>query len=78
VYGHCNVTGALVFPHSIGLEASGDAQSYVNEIKVFVECVLNDTPLPITGLDGRTPVVMGLASAKSLAERRRVRLDEVE
>jgi myo-inositol 2-dehydrogenase/D-chiro-inositol 1-dehydrogenase len=52
-------------------------QSYVNEIKAFVDCVLNDTPPPITGLDGRIPVVMGLAAAKSLAERRLVRLDEV-
>ena len=52
-------------------------QSYVNEIKAFVECVVNDTPPPVTGLDGRIPVVMGLASAKSLAERRLVRLDEV-
>jgi myo-inositol 2-dehydrogenase/D-chiro-inositol 1-dehydrogenase len=52
-------------------------QSYVNEIKAFVDCVLNDTPQPVTGLDGRIPVVMGLAAAKSLAERRLVRLDEV-
>jgi myo-inositol 2-dehydrogenase/D-chiro-inositol 1-dehydrogenase len=53
-------------------------QAYVNEIKAFFECVLNDTPPPVTGLDGRIPVVMGLASAKSLAERRLVRLDEVK
>jgi myo-inositol 2-dehydrogenase/D-chiro-inositol 1-dehydrogenase len=52
-------------------------QAYVNEIKAFVECVLNDTPPPITGLDGRIPVVMGLAAAKSLAECRLVRLEEV-
>jgi myo-inositol 2-dehydrogenase/D-chiro-inositol 1-dehydrogenase len=53
-------------------------QAYVCEIRAFVECVLNDTPPPITGMDGRIPVVMGLACAKSLAERRLVRLDEVE
>ena len=53
-------------------------QAYVNEIKAFVDCVVNDTPPPVTGLDGRIPVVMGLACAKSLAERRLVRLDEVE
>jgi myo-inositol 2-dehydrogenase/D-chiro-inositol 1-dehydrogenase len=52
-------------------------QAYVNEIKAFVDCVLNDTPPPVSGLDGRIPVVMGLAAAKSLAERRLVRLDEV-
>ena len=52
-------------------------QSYVNEIRAFVKCVVNDTPPPVTGMDGRIPVVMGLASAKSLVERRLVRLDEV-
>ena len=52
-------------------------QSYVNEIGAFVECVVNDTSPPVTGIDGRIPVVMGLACARSLAERRPVRLDEV-
>jgi predicted dehydrogenase len=52
-------------------------QAYVNEIKAFVDCVLNDTPPPVSGLDGRIPVVMGLAAAKSLAEGRPVRLEEI-
>ena len=52
-------------------------QAYVNEIKAFVDCVLNDTPPPVSGLDGRVPVVMGLAAAKSLAEGRPVRLEEI-
>ena len=52
-------------------------QAYVNEIKAFVDCVLNDTPPPVNGLDGRIPVVMGLAAAKSLAEGRPVRLKEI-
>ena len=52
-------------------------QAYVNEIKAFVDCVLNDTPPPVNGLDGRIPVVMGLAAAKSLAEGRPVRLEEI-
>jgi len=51
--------------------------AYVNEIKAFVSSVLNDTPPPVSGLDGRIPVVMGLAAGKSLAEGRPVRLDEI-
>ena len=49
----------------------------MNEIKAFVDCVLNNTPPPVSGLDGRIPVVMGLAAAKSLAEGRPVRLEEI-
>ena len=53
-------------------------QAYVNEINAFVDSVLNDAPLPVTDVDGHIPVVMGLASAKSLVERQLVRLDEVK
>ena len=53
-------------------------ESYVNEIKAFVACILNDTPPPVSGLDGRIPVVMGYAAKKSLAEGRPVRLAEIE
>jgi myo-inositol 2-dehydrogenase/D-chiro-inositol 1-dehydrogenase len=52
-------------------------ESYVNEMRAFVRCVVDNTPPPITGLDGRIPVVMGYAAKKSLAERRPVRLDEI-
>ena len=51
--------------------------AYVNEVKAFVDCVLNDTPPPVSGIDGRIPVVMGLAAKRSLAEGRPVRLDEI-
>jgi myo-inositol 2-dehydrogenase/D-chiro-inositol 1-dehydrogenase len=53
-------------------------QSYVSEIKAFVQCVVNDTPPPVSGLDGRAPVVMGYAAAKSLREKRPVRLSEID
>jgi myo-inositol 2-dehydrogenase / D-chiro-inositol 1-dehydrogenase len=52
-------------------------ESYANEIRAFVECVLQDTLPPVTGLDGRIPVIMGYAAQKSLAEGRPVRLDEI-
>ena len=52
-------------------------ESYVNEMRAFVRCVVDNTPPPVTGLDGRIPVVMGYAAIKSLAEGRPVRLDEI-
>ena len=52
-------------------------ESYANEIRAFVECIIHDTPPSVTGLDGRIPVLMGYAAKKSLAEGRPVRLDEI-
>jgi len=42
-----------------------------------VECILNDTPPPVSGEDGRAPVAMGLAAGLSLRERRVVEISEV-
>ena len=53
-------------------------ESYVNELRAFVSCIVADTPLPVTGLDGRAPVVMGYAARKSVAEGRPVALAEVD
>jgi myo-inositol 2-dehydrogenase/D-chiro-inositol 1-dehydrogenase len=53
-------------------------ESYVAEIKSFVDCVVKDGPPPVTGLDGRVPVVMGYAAQKSHKERRPVKLSEIE
>jgi myo-inositol 2-dehydrogenase/D-chiro-inositol 1-dehydrogenase len=52
-------------------------ESYAAEMCAFVQCIQDDTPPPVTGLDGRMPVVMGLAAARSLAERRPVQLGEI-
>ena len=54
------------------------SESYLAEMAAFVDAVLNDTPVPVTGNDGRVPVVMALAAHKSLAEHRPVLLSEVE
>ncbi len=53
-------------------------ESYVAELKAFVDCVVNDAPPPVTGIDGRIPVVMGYAAKLSLEQSRPVRLSEVE
>ncbi len=53
------------------------AQAYLEELKAFVRCVLDDTPPPVTGADGRAPVVLAMAAARSVQEGRPVRLQEV-
>jgi len=52
-------------------------ESYVTEMKAFIETIQQDTEPPITGFDGRIPIVMGLAAWKSYRENRPVRLEEV-
>jgi myo-inositol 2-dehydrogenase/D-chiro-inositol 1-dehydrogenase len=53
-------------------------ESFVTEMTAFVDAVLHDTPVPVTGRDGRIPVVMALAAQKSLVGHRPVRLSEIE
>jgi len=52
-------------------------ESFENELRAFADAVLNDKPTPVTGMDGRIPVMMGLGARKSYDERRPVRLDEI-
>jgi myo-inositol 2-dehydrogenase/D-chiro-inositol 1-dehydrogenase len=52
-------------------------ESFANELRAFVAAVREDTPTPVTGADGRIPVVMALAARKSFEERRPVRLAEI-
>lgn len=51
--------------------------SYQRELAAFVQCVANNTPVPITGADGRAPVVLALAALKSFKENRPVKLSEI-
>lgn len=53
-------------------------ESFRSELAAFVESVLADKPPPVTGQDGRIPVVMALAARKSYDERRPVRLREID
>jgi myo-inositol 2-dehydrogenase/D-chiro-inositol 1-dehydrogenase len=52
-------------------------EAYVNEMRAFVDCVVYNTQPPVTGLDGRIPVVMGYAAKRSLAENRPVNISEI-
>ncbi len=53
------------------------ASCYVEEVRQFVECVRDDKPTPVTGVDGRMAVVLGYAAWKSYRENRPVKVSEV-
>jgi myo-inositol 2-dehydrogenase/D-chiro-inositol 1-dehydrogenase len=52
-------------------------ESYVAEMMAFVQSIRENTPPPVTGIDGRIPVVMGMAAKKSFLEHRPVKLSEI-
>ncbi len=53
------------------------AESFRNELHAFVDAVVGDKPVPVTGADARASVVIALAAQKSHEERRPVRLEEI-
>jgi len=52
--------------------------AYVAEIKDFAAAITQNKPVPVTGRDGRMPVVMGYAAQKSYRENRPVKLSEID
>ncbi len=52
-------------------------EAFLSELQAFFACIQEDTSPPVTGEDGRAPVVMGLAALKSLRENRPVLLSEI-
>ncbi|MEE9117744.1 MAG: inositol 2-dehydrogenase [Calditrichia bacterium] len=57
-------------PHHFFLERY--KMSYIEELKAFVDAVINDKETPVTGNDGLQPVLIGVAALKSLKEKRPV------
>lgn len=53
-------------------------ESYVAEMTAFVEAIAGDTDVPVTGHDGRAPVLMAMAGMRSLQENQPVKLAEIE
>ena len=51
--------------------------SYVDEVRAFIDAILNGRPVSVTGVDGRIPVVMAAAASKSFKENRPVKLAEI-
>ena len=52
-------------------------ESFITEMKEFVQCIQDDKTPPVTGVDGRIPVVIGMAAKKSYLEHRPVLLSEI-
>ncbi len=53
------------------------AESFATELNAFISAVVDDKEVPVTGLDARMPVLMGMAALKSHKEGRPVQLKEV-
>lgn len=53
-------------------------QAFITEMNEFIACILEDKMPSVSGMDGRIPVVMGLAAWKSYREHRPVKLSEVQ
>lgn len=54
------------------------AEAYVAEMQAFVDAVRGGREVPVSGADGRAPVVLALAAQRSLAEGRPVRIAEID
>jgi predicted dehydrogenase len=52
-------------------------EAFVTEVQAFVDCLLDDTPSPVTGHDSRKTIAVGLAATQSLHAGRPVTLEEV-
>eukprot|EP00179_Madagascaria_erythrocladioides_P006686 CAMPEP_0198316982 /NCGR_PEP_ID=MMETSP1450-20131203/6651_1 /TAXON_ID=753684 ORGANISM="Madagascaria erythrocladiodes, Strain CCMP3234" /NCGR_SAMPLE_ID=MMETSP1450 /ASSEMBLY_ACC=CAM_ASM_001115 /LENGTH=377 /DNA_ID=CAMNT_0044020163 /DNA_START=244 /DNA_END=1377 /DNA_ORIENTATION=+ len=52
-------------------------EAYQREMESFVQVIKEDLPVPVTGMDGRVPVVMAYAAKKSYEERRAVKISEI-
>lgn len=52
-------------------------ESFIAEMKSFVQSIQEDTQPLVTGQDGRFPVLIGMAAKKSYIEHRPVRLTEI-
>jgi myo-inositol 2-dehydrogenase/D-chiro-inositol 1-dehydrogenase len=51
--------------------------SYQAEMHAFIQALIDGSPLPVTGADGRAPVVIAMAALKSYHENRPVKLAEM-
>ena len=52
-------------------------ESFIAEMADFVDSIVEDRQPPVTGMDGRFPVLMAMAAHRSYRENRPVRLSEV-
>jgi myo-inositol 2-dehydrogenase / D-chiro-inositol 1-dehydrogenase len=73
---HCDRAGIhAALPLHFFLERY--AESYRREMQAFVDAVVNQTPVPVSGDDGFKAAVIALAAAKSARENQPVKLTEI-
>jgi len=53
-------------------------ESFIAEMREFVESIQKDTDPPVRGIDGRIPVIIAMAAWKSYLENRPVKLSEID
>lgn len=53
-------------------------ESFIIEMKEFIDAVINDKETPVVGEDGLKPVLIAIAAKKSLEENRPVKIKEIE
>ncbi len=54
------------------------AVSYLDQWAAFVDAVEHRTPMPVSGLDGRAPLVIAMAAKTSMDEGRPVQISEID
>lgn len=54
------------------------AEAYAREVRAFIDAIREDKEPPVTGEDGKIPVVIAYAAKRSLAEGRPIRLSEID
>lgn len=54
------------------------AEAYILEIKNFIDSLINNKSIPVSGIDGLESLRIGLAAKKSFQENRPVKLNEIE
>lgn len=52
--------------------------SYLEEMRVFVDALKHDKPMPVSGEDGLKAMILAEAANKSLKENRPVKIDSIE
>lgn len=53
-------------------------ESYIIEMQAFVKAITYGGPIPVSGIDGKIPVIMAMTAQKSYQEKKVVKLSEVE
>lgn len=67
---------ATGLPYGFFMDRYKDA--YGNAMAAFIDMIRTGAPPPVTGADGRVPIVAGMAAAKSVKECRPVKLAECD